>query len=169
MAQYLPIVVLAVLAIVFGVISFVHVAAARAHGGRRQPRRRRTSAASCRRREPPERFPVSFYIVAMLFIMFDIEIIFMYPYAVSRSTLGSFGFWAMFVFSVMFFIAFVYVVARGGLDWGPLKRSVRVTPDRAGWCRPNARTRTTIRARRRRGPTAREEAAHEAHGCVDES
>ena len=52
--------------------------------GRRRPRKRRTSAASCRSREPPERFPVSFYVVAMLFIMFDIEIIFIYPYAVSQ-------------------------------------------------------------------------------------
>ena len=49
---------------------------------RTRPRRRRTSAASCPSREPPERFPVRFYLVAMIFIMFDIEIIFLYPYAV---------------------------------------------------------------------------------------
>ena len=71
-------------------------------------------------REPPERFPVSFYLVAMLFIMFDIEIIFLYPYAVSRAELGAFGFWAIVVFSVVFFVSFVYVVAKGGLDWGPV-------------------------------------------------
>ena len=51
------------------------------------------------RREPPERFPVSFYVVAMLFIMFDIEIIFIYPFAVSRAYLGMYGFWAMVIFS----------------------------------------------------------------------
>ena len=74
-------------------------------------------------REPPERFPVSFYIVAMLFIMFDIEIIFIYPFAVDRAFLGTYAFWAMLAFSVVFFAAFVYVVARGGLDWGPLQRA----------------------------------------------
>ena len=46
-------------------------------------------------REPPDRFPVTFYVVAMLFIMFDIEIIFLYPYAVQRGALGAFGFWAI--------------------------------------------------------------------------
>jgi len=77
-------------------------------------------------REPPERFPVSFYIVAMLFIMFDIEIIFIYPYAVNRAELGAFAFWEMLAFSVVFFLAFVYVVARGALDWGPLAKARRL-------------------------------------------
>ena len=71
-------------------------------------------------RESPERFPVSFYIVAMLFIMFDIEIIFAYPYAVARESLGAFGFWEMIAFSAVFFVAFVYMVARGALEWGPV-------------------------------------------------
>jgi NADH-quinone oxidoreductase subunit A len=56
----------------------------------------------------------------MLFIMFDIEIIFLYPYAVESGALGAGGFWAIVVFSVIFFLTFVYEVARGGLDWGPL-------------------------------------------------
>lgn len=77
-------------------------------------------------REAPERFPVSFYIVAMLFIMFDIEIIFAYPYAVSRHELGSFAFFEMVAFSVVFFVAFLYAIARGALDWGPFPRAVRV-------------------------------------------
>ena len=74
-------------------------------------------------REPPERFPVSFYVVAMLFIMFDIEIIFAYPYAVDRQFLGTYGFFEMVSFSAVFFVAFVYMIARGALDWGPLQRS----------------------------------------------
>src|SRR5829696_1068627 len=82
-------------------------------------------------REPPERFPVSFYIVAMLFIMFDIEIIFVYPYAVERSVLGVYGFWAVVGFSVVFFLTFVYEVARGGLDWGPMERSRSLDRDAA--------------------------------------
>ncbi len=77
-------------------------------------------------REAPERFPVSFYIVAMLFIMFDIEIIFAYPYAVSRQELGSFAFFEMVAFSFVFFAAFVYAIARGALDWGPIHRAARL-------------------------------------------
>jgi NADH-quinone oxidoreductase subunit A len=144
MNQYLPVVVLAALAVAFGGLSF---------GASRLLAPRRPSAAKeapyecgiVPSREPPERFPVSFYIVAMLFIMFDIEIIFVYPYAVSRSTLGSFGFWSMLEFSVIFFIAFVYVVARGGLDWGPLQRSVSVSEGAAGMVSADRTTRTTIR------------------------
>ena len=73
-----------------------------------------------------ERFPVSFYLVAMLFIMFDIEIVFLYPYAVSSSDLGAYGFWAIVVFSVVFFLSFLYEVAKGGLDWGPVARPLRL-------------------------------------------
>ena len=73
-------------------------------------------------REPPERFPVGFYVVAMLFIMFDIEIIFTYPYAVLHGTLGVYGFVEMVSFSAVFFVAFVYMVAKGALEWGPLQR-----------------------------------------------
>jgi len=69
---------------------------------------------------------VSFYIVAMLFIMFDIEIIFIYPYAVSRGALGAFAFWEMLAFSVVFFLTFVYVIARGALDWGPVAKARRL-------------------------------------------
>ena len=147
MSQYLPVVVLALLATVFGVISF---------GASRLLAPRRPSAAKeapyecgiVPSREPPERFPVSFYIVAMLFIMFDIELIFVYPYAVNRTELGAFGFWSILEFSVLFFLAFVYVVARGGLDWGPMQRSYsvddRVNQDIA-MVSPERTVRTTIR------------------------
>ena len=73
-------------------------------------------------REAPERFPVSFFVVAMLFIMFDIEIIFAYPFAIASSELGTYGFWEFVAFSAVFFVAFVYVVARGALDWGPINK-----------------------------------------------
>jgi NADH-quinone oxidoreductase subunit A len=119
MSQYLPIVVLMALAVAFGGLSFV---ASRLLAPRR-PSAAKEAPYECGivpSREPPERFPVSFYVVAMLFVMFDIEIIFVYPYAVSHGQLGQFGFWAIVVFSVIFFLTFVYEVARGGLDWGPL-------------------------------------------------
>jgi NADH-quinone oxidoreductase subunit A len=119
MGQYLPLVVLMILAVAFGGLSFV---ASRLLAPRR-PSAAKEAPYECGivpSREPPERFPVSFYIVAMLFIMFDIEIIFLYPYAVESGALGAGGFWAIVVFSVIFFLTFVYEVARGGLDWGPL-------------------------------------------------
>ncbi|CAB4885514.1 unannotated protein [freshwater metagenome] len=120
MGQYLPVICLMILAILFGAVSFV---ASRLLAPRR-PSAAKQAPYECGivpGRELPERFPVSFYIVAMLFVMFDIEIIFIYPYAVSRSDLGSFGFWEMIAFSAVFFAAFVYVVARGALDWGPVQ------------------------------------------------
>jgi NADH-quinone oxidoreductase subunit A len=121
MGQYLPIAILMLLGIVFGVLSlFVSKLL-----GPRRPSAAKEAPYECGivpSREPPERFPVSFYIVAMLFIMFDIEIIFVYPYAVSRGELGVYGFWAVLMFSVVFFLTFVYEVARGGLDWGPVQK-----------------------------------------------
>ena len=120
MGQYLPVICLMILAILFGALSFV---ASRLLAPRR-PSAAKEAPYECGivpSREPPERFPVSFYIVAMLFVMFDIEIIFVYPYAVSRIEVGSFGFWEMVAFSAVFFAAFVYVVARGALDWGPVQ------------------------------------------------
>ena len=121
MGQYLPVVVLMILAIAFGGLSFT---ASRVLAPSR-PSTAKEASYECGivpTREPPERFPVSFYVVAMLFIMFDIEIIFVYPYAVARDTLGFYGFWAIFAFSVIFFLTFVYEVARGGLDWGPIQK-----------------------------------------------
>ena len=159
MSQYLPVAVLAILAIVFGAITLVasHLLAPR------RPSAAKEAPYECGivpSREPPERFPVSFYIVAMLFIMFDIEIIFIYPYAVSRGDLGVYGFWAIVLFSVLFFLTFVYEVARGGLDWGPLKQKPSV--DSAdGMVSAERTTRTTIRRVGTEG-RAEEEAAEEA-------
>lgn len=125
MGQYLPVVALLVLAVLFGALSFF---ASRLLAPRR-PSAAKEAPYECGivpSREPPERFPVTFYVVAMLFIMFDIEIIFIYPYAVDRAFLGSYVFWEMLAFSVVFFAAFVYMVARGALDWGPVQRSRRL-------------------------------------------
>ena len=85
------------------------------------------------RAEPrtPERFPVSFYIVAMLFIMFDIEIVFLYPYAVERAPSACSGSGRSPGSRVIFFLTFVYEVARGGLDWGPLHRYRNLEADAA--------------------------------------
>jgi NADH-quinone oxidoreductase subunit A len=129
-SQYLPVIVLLILAVVFGAISLVmsHLLAPR------RPSAAKEAPYECGivpSREPPERFPVSFYVVAMLFIMFDIEIVFVYPYAVAHGELGTYGFGAIVIFSVLFFLTFVYEVARGGLDWGPLQRSRNMAADAA--------------------------------------
>jgi NADH-quinone oxidoreductase subunit A len=67
--------------------------------------------------EPSERFPVKFYLVAMTFIVLDVEIIFLYPFAVAFDSLGWFGLVEMFIFMVTVFIAYGYVWRRGGLEW----------------------------------------------------
>jgi len=122
MGQYLPVLALLVLAGLFAAVSFV----ASNLLSPRRPTAAKSAPYECGivpSREPPDRFPVSFYLVAMLFIMFDIEIIFVYPYAVNRKDLGTYGFWEIVSFSVVFFLAFVYVVAKGVLDWGPVARA----------------------------------------------
>src|SRR5256714_5163116 len=68
-----------------------------------------------------ERFPVKFYLVAMLFIVFDIETIFLFPWAVEFRRLGLFGLIEMVVFIGLVLVAYVYVWKSGGLDWGPTR------------------------------------------------
>jgi NADH-quinone oxidoreductase subunit A len=63
------------------------------------------------------RFGVSFYLVAMLFILFDIEVIFLYPVAVLLKSVGTFALVETIVFIVLLFIAFIYVWRRGALEW----------------------------------------------------
>jgi NADH-quinone oxidoreductase subunit A len=126
MGQYLPIVVMLVLALAFIGISFGAsrlLAPRKMHAAKLAP----YECGIVPGKDNPERFPVSFFIVAMLFIMFDIEIIFLYPYAVAAGDLGIYGLMAMVFFSVVFFLTFVYEVAKGGLDWGPLQRARRVS------------------------------------------
>jgi NADH-quinone oxidoreductase subunit A len=63
------------------------------------------------------RFPVKYYITAMLFIVFDIEIIFLYPWAVYFDQMSWFGLVEMVLFIATVFVAYAYVWRRGGLDW----------------------------------------------------
>ncbi len=144
MGQYLPVVVLAVLAFLFGALSLVAsklLAPNRPNAAKEAP----YECGIVPSREPPQRFPVSFYIVAMLFIMFDIEIIFVYPFAVDRQFLGSFAFFEMLAFSSVFFVAFVYVVARGALDWGPVRKSGRLDDSLVGIVSAERTASSTVR------------------------
>jgi NADH-quinone oxidoreductase subunit A len=126
MDQYLPLVTMLVLAVVFGVLSSM---ASKIFAPRR-PTLAKSAPYECGivpRREPPDRFPVRFYLVAMIFIIFDIEIIFLYPWAVIYRGLGTFGLWEMVVFAAAVFISFLYLISNGALDWGPVKQLRRAS------------------------------------------
>jgi len=153
MAQYLPLLTLLVLAIVFCVGS----AAVSKLVSPKAPTKAKYAPYECGivpRQDPPERFPVRFYLVAMIFIIFDIEIIFLYPYAVLHQELGAFGVWEMVVFAVAVFASFLYLIGNGALDWGPAKRMRPVVDSRMV-----SATRTTRTTVRRVGLDGREDAA----------
>jgi len=122
MDDYLPIVVLLVLGVVFAALSLT---ASSLLSPRRRPTSAKLAPYECGivpDRDPPQRFPVRFYLVAMIFIIFDIEIIFLYPWAVVFRQLGNFGLIEILVFAAVVFISFMYLVSNGALDWGPAKR-----------------------------------------------
>jgi NADH-quinone oxidoreductase subunit A len=88
--------------------------------GPRRPNRAKTDPYECGL--PSEiqrgfRFGISFYLIAMLFILFDIEVIFLYPVAVELKAFGTFALTETIVFVVLLMIAFVYVWRRGALEW----------------------------------------------------
>ncbi|HVF18977.1 MAG TPA: NADH-quinone oxidoreductase subunit A [Mycobacteriales bacterium] len=114
---YLPILVLFVLATGFAVFSVVAGALV---GPRRFNKAKSAPYESGIEPEPRpagSRFPVKFYLTAMLFIVFDIEIIFLYPWAVAFEQLGVFGLVEMLLFIGTVFVAYAYVWRRGGLEW----------------------------------------------------
>ena len=118
LTPYLPIVALFVLVAGFAVFSVV----AAGFIGPKRYNRAKLDAYECGIEPTPQpigggRFPVKFYLTAMLFIIFDIEIIFLYPWAVANEQLGVFGLVEMVLFIGAVFIAYVYVWRRGGLDW----------------------------------------------------
>ena len=63
------------------------------------------------------RFDIRFYLVAILFIIFDLEVAFLFPWAVSFGSLGWFGFWSMILFLTVLTIGFVYEWKKGALEW----------------------------------------------------
>jgi NADH-quinone oxidoreductase subunit A len=71
--------------------------------------------------EPPQRFPVRFYLVSMIFIIFDIEIVFLYPWAVVFHQIATFGLIEVIVFAAVVFVSFLYLISNGALTWGPPK------------------------------------------------
>lgn len=64
-----------------------------------------------------QRFDVRFYLVTLLFIIFDLEVAFLFPWAVSLGSIGLFGFWSMMVFLGILTVGFIYEWRKGGLEW----------------------------------------------------
>jgi NADH-quinone oxidoreductase subunit A len=90
--------------------------------GQRKPTRAKMEAYECGMHPVGDsrgRFSVKFYLVAMLFILFDVEAIFLYPWAVILRHLKHFGLWEMFVYIGIVLVGFFYVWKKGVLDWGP--------------------------------------------------
>ena len=133
LGQYLPILALLVLGVLFAALSFVAsslLAPRRTTRAKRAPYECGIEPAQ----DTPDRFPVRFFLVAMIFIVFDIEIIFLFPWATIFRQLGLFGLVAMFIFAFAVFESFVYLIGNGALDWGPIKSAVRrelVDPSRS--------------------------------------
>jgi len=117
LSDYLPIAMMGVLAVTFGVASLGASALLRPHRPNRPKLSAYESGNDPVRLPGGERFSVKFYVVAMLFIIFDIETIFLFPWAVTFRQLGLFGLVEMTVFIGLVFVAYVYIWKKGGLDW----------------------------------------------------
>ena len=131
MNSAVPVVFLGALAAFFAVFSVV----AGSLAGPRRYNRAKLDAYECGIEPTPQpigggRFPVKYYLTAMLFIIFDIEIVFLYPWAVSFRQLGAFGLVEVLIFAITVFVAFMYLVSNGALSWGPGKRLSEGMPPR---------------------------------------
>jgi NADH-quinone oxidoreductase subunit A len=115
---YAPILVLGGLAAGFAIFSVVMASII----GPKRYNRAKLEAYECGIEPTPQpvgggRFPIKYYLTAMLFIVFDIEIVFLYPWAVTFDRLGMFGLVEMLLFVLTVFVAYAYVWRRGGLEW----------------------------------------------------
>ena len=118
MELYTPVLALALLAAGFAVMSVIMSAAI----GPKRYNRAKLDSYECGIEPTPQpvcggRFTVKYYITAMLFIVFDIEIIFLYPWAVHFDAMRFFGLVEMVIFIATVFVAYAYVWRRGGLEW----------------------------------------------------
>lgn len=121
LGQYLPLVVLLVLAGVFVAGSFA-TRALLAPDRKTEAKLAPYECGIVPTNDPPERFPVKFYLVAMSFIVFDIEIIFLYPWATLYRRLGPYGLVAVVIFTAPIVISLAYEFSKGALDWGPQRK-----------------------------------------------
>jgi NADH-quinone oxidoreductase subunit A len=127
MADYLPILVMAGLVVAFVFFSFVAsqlLAPQRPNAAKQAP----YECGIVPEQEPAERFPVKFYLVAMSFIVLDVEIVFLYPFSTVYRGLALFGLLAMGVFVIVLLIPFAYLLSVGALEWGPIKDVIQRVP-----------------------------------------
>ena len=114
--EYFPLVVFFGLSLAFGVILMVAPIVAAVSN----PDKEKNSAYECGF-EPFEsarlKFDVRFYLVAILFIIFDLEIAFLFPWAISLGQIGLYGFWSMMLFLFILTVGFIYEWKKGALDW----------------------------------------------------
>jgi len=116
LGTYLPIILLILIAIAFGLGSVVFSSLI----GQKKYSKVKMAPYECGC-EPVgtarDRFPIKFYLVAVLFILFDIEAVFLYPWAVLYKKLGLFGLVEMGLFVVILFVGYIYVWKKGALEW----------------------------------------------------
>ena len=116
LGAYLPILVLVIIAVCFGMGSLIFSTLI----GQKKPSKVKLAPYECGC-EPVgtarERFSIKFYLIAMLFILFDIEAVFLYPWSVIFKRLGMFGLMEMGVFIAILFVGYVYVWKKGALEW----------------------------------------------------
>ena len=117
MANYLPILVFILIVIVFLVVTLMAAKLLR-HGGRgltnREPYECGNEAETFAHDHP---FSVRYYLIAVLFVIFDVETIFLFPWAVIFDRLALFGFIEMMIFLVILVVGYIYVWNRGALNW----------------------------------------------------
>ncbi|MBL4639594.1 MAG: NADH-quinone oxidoreductase subunit A [Kordiimonadaceae bacterium] len=114
--QYLPILIFLGIAIAFSII-FIGAAVLVA---RQNPDDEKLSAYECgfeAFEESRGQFDVRFYLVAILFIIFDLEVAFLFPWAVALGDIGLYGFWSMVIFLGVLTVGFVYEWNKGALEW----------------------------------------------------
>ncbi len=116
LGTYLPIMLLILIALAFGLGSVVFSSLI----GQKKYSKVKMAPYECGC-EPigtaRERFPIKFYMIAMLFILFDIEAVFLYPWAILYKKLGLFGLVEMGLFIVILFVGYIYVWKKGALEW----------------------------------------------------
>ena len=116
LASYFPILVFLVIAFgLAGIMVFLPMVI-----GRQKPDGEKTSAYECgfdAFGDARGKFDVRFYLVAILFIIFDLEVAFLFPWVVSLGTIGKAGFWSMMVFLAVLTVGFIYEWKKGALEW----------------------------------------------------
>jgi NADH-quinone oxidoreductase subunit A len=120
-AQNLPILTMVGLVVLFAAASFTVSITL----GTKRPTWAKTAPYECGivpELEPVERFPVKFYLVALTFIILDVEIVFLYPFATVYRSLGGYGLAVMGFFLLILIVPFAYLLSVGALDWGPARQ-----------------------------------------------